>query len=239
MRDPAAWTARVESLYARAATLAAVPRGPGRTPAATAATDHEDAFLRRLHEASGMAVAPAAAAARGGDAFPCDPRRGLTVVAHVRDDRDGVARLLASAVETLDEVDEVTAVVVDDASTDGTSELLAGLAGDVRVVRNERPLGPAASWPAGLAHASGEAVLLVTSDVTLRPGWLAPLVDALAEPGVCAVAPAIGGARGGETCVLASLPALRAGAAPVAVQVGASRVLGGAAAPDPYAGAPA
>jgi hypothetical protein len=236
MRDRAAWTARMEDLYARAALLARVPPAPGRAPAHG---DHEDAFLRRLHEASGMAVTPAAATARGGDAFPCDPRRGLTIVAHVRDDREGVARLLSSAVETLDEVEDVTAVVVDDGSSDGTSELLAGLGGDLRVVRNPQPLGSAASWPAGLAHASGEAVLLVTSDVTLRPGWLAPLVEALAEPGVCAVAPAIARATGRETCVLASLPALRAGAAPVAVQVGASHVLGGAAAPAPNAGAPA
>jgi glycosyltransferase involved in cell wall biosynthesis len=237
MRDRAAWTARMEDLYARAALLATVPPGPGRTPAATADHEHEDAFLQRLHEASGMSVASEAAAARGGDAFPCDPRRGLTIVAHARDDRDGIARLLSSAVETCDEVDEVTAVVIDDASGDGTAELLAGLGGDVRVVRNDQPLGPAASWPAGLAHAAGEAVLLVTSDVTLTPGWLPPLAEALAEPGVSAVAPAIAGATGHETCVLASLPALRAGAALVAVRVGACHVLGGQAAP--YAGAPA
>jgi hypothetical protein len=76
-------------------------------------------------------------------------------------------------------------------------------------------------------------VLLVTSDVVLAPGWLAPLRAALARAGVSAVAPRIAGATGRETCVLTSLAALRAGAAVTPVEVPESVVYGGHAAIPP------
>ena len=77
------------------------------------------------------------------------------MVAYCRDDVQGLQRLLASAVATCDEIDAVEAIVIDDASTDGTGAMLAGLGGDVRWLRNPAPLGAAAlvaarawSWPA-------------------------------------------------------------------------------------------
>jgi hypothetical protein len=233
MADLGAWTSALDAAYARAAEVAVSRRADAPPITASADTAHEDAFLLRLHEASGMSIPPEAAIARGGDAFPRDPAAGLAIVIHAHDDRDGLARLIASAVETCAGVEDVAAVVVDDGSRDGTAELLAGLAGDLAVVTNPVPLGPGASWPAGVERAEGEAVLLVTSDVVLRPGWLEPLRATLARPGVSAVAPRIVGARGGETCVLTSLEALRAGAAVTPVEVPESVVLGGRAAIPP------
>ncbi|MGD9570708.1 MAG: glycosyltransferase [Thermoleophilia bacterium] len=230
MADASAWTGGLEDAYSRAAGRAACPEAAPAHISTTPETLSEDAFLLSLHEASGMAIPPQVAVARGADAFPRDPHRGLTVVIHAADQRDGLERLIASAVATCGDVDDVTAVVIDDGSRDGTADLLAGLGGDLRVVRREAPAGPAACWPEGVAVAQGEAVLLVTADVMLTPGWLDPLRAALARPGVAAVAPRVEGGTGAEVCVLASLPALRAGAAIAPVLVPEAVVLGGRAA---------
>ena len=141
-------------------------------------------------------------------------------------------RLLASAVATCADVESVEAVIIDDASRDGTERWLAGLGGDVRVVRNRTPLGPGPSWPLGVDLAEGQVALLVTSDVQLTPGWLTPLV-AMRRPGITAVGPRIEGGTGREVCVLASLDALRNGAAILPIEVPESRVLGARAATPP------
>ena len=237
MRARDTWIDALGRVYARAGELAAAgPPSVTGIAASTPDTAAEDAFLLALHEASGMAISARDAVVRNGDAFPRDPRAGLALVAYGRDDVDGLGRLLASAVATCADIDAVEAIVIDDASTDGTDAMLAGLGGDIRRVRNPSPLGPGPSWPSGVALARGQAALLVTSDVVLAPGWLAPLVAAMARPGVSAVAPRIDGATGREICVLASLDALRNGAAILPVEVPESRVLGARAAiptPEP------
>ncbi len=230
MADPGAWASALEDVYARAAGRAVCPVPPPAPIANSADALREDAFLLRLHEASGLAVAPQAAVARGADAFPRDPRRGLAIVVHAADQRAGLERLIASAVATCEDLEDVCAVVVDDASRDGTAGLLAGMGGDLRVVVNPERMGAAASWPAGVEAARGEAVLLVTADVVLTPGWLEPLRDALAGPGVAAVAPRVAGGDGRQVCVLTSRHALLAGCAVAPIEVPASVVLAGAAA---------
>ncbi len=226
MHDPERWRAQLESVYDRAREVAGTAAPPAPATRRDEATAHEDAFLLSLHEASGIAIPVQGALLRNGDAFPADPRRGLSIVVHCRDDWDGLVGVLESAMTTCAGLDAVDAVVIDDGSRGPTAELIAGLAGDVRVVRNPAPVGAQASWPAGLDAAAGETALLVTSDVRLAPGWLGPLADALARPGVCAVAPRVRGARGDELCVLASVEAARSGAVIAAVEVPESVVIG-------------
>ncbi len=226
MQDPRRWVAQLESVYDRARGLAGTPAPPAPAPRDDEAVAHEDAFLLALHEASGIAIPVSSAVLRNGDAFPSDPRRGLTIVVHCRDDREGLARLLESAVATCVGIDDVEAVVIDDGSGPETAAMIAGLAGDVRVIRNAASLGPQGSWPSALAIARGEAALLVTSGVVLLPGWLDPLAAALRQPGVCGAAPTIERARGHEVCVLISIEAARAGSMIVAVPVPESVVSG-------------
>jgi glycosyltransferase involved in cell wall biosynthesis len=69
---------------------------------------------------------------------------------------------------------ELEAVVVDDGSTDGTSEHVAAL-GDarVRLVRHDRPQGVARARNAGLEAARGEWVAFLDDDDTWAPAKLA------------------------------------------------------------------
>ena len=133
-------------------------------------------------------------------------------------------RALGSAVETCAGLEDVEAIVIDDASGPAAAAVIDGLRGDVRVVRNPAPLGPQASFAAALELAGGQAALLMTSDVVLLPGWLDPLADALARPGVSGAAPAVLRGTGREVCVLTSVASARAGAAVVALSVPESAV---------------
>lgn len=70
--------------------------------------------------------------------------------------------------------------VLDDASTDGSWELLQGIR-DPRLIlhRNERNLGPEASWNQALASATGKYIKLFHQDDLLAPDCLERQVGAL------------------------------------------------------------
>jgi GT2 family glycosyltransferase len=67
-------------------------------------------------------------------------------------------------------------ILVDDGSTDGTREWLAGLGEPFRVVLNERNLGFGASTNRGAAVARGRILALMNNDLVLGPGWLQPML---------------------------------------------------------------
>jgi GT2 family glycosyltransferase len=70
---------------------------------------------------------------------------------------------------------ECEVVVVDDASADGTAELLAGYGERIRVVRLEENAGFATACNRGAAAAAGERLVFLNNDTEPRPGWLAAL----------------------------------------------------------------
>lgn len=76
-------------------------------------------------------------------------------------------------------------VIVDDGSTDGTRELLAGLGGRAQVVLHERNQGKGAALRTALARATGDLVIIQDADLEYDPAdypaLLAPLLDGRAD----------------------------------------------------------
>ena len=67
-------------------------------------------------------------------------------------------------------------VVVDDASTDSTAQMLVDRFDQVRVVRHDRNMGFAASCNDGAAAATGEWLVFLNNDTLPQPGWLDALL---------------------------------------------------------------
>lgn len=84
------------------------------------------------------------------------------------------AALTLAACRSVLAADEV--IVVDDASSDGTAELLARELPQVRVIRLERNARFAAAANAGVAASRGDVVLLLNSDARVERGALDAIV---------------------------------------------------------------
>jgi len=95
----------------------------------------------------------------------------VSVLLAVRNDERFVAEAVQSVVrQTLRDFE---LIVVDDASTDGTPAILAGIDDDrLSIVRNEERLGLAASLNRGLEHAKGRYVARLDSDDVALPNRL-------------------------------------------------------------------
>lgn len=78
-------------------------------------------------------------------------------------------------------------IVVDDGSSDRTSEWLTDLGPSVRCLKHERNRGYAIAATTGISAARHEIVILLNSDVEVRQGFIEPLVDALQPDDVFAV----------------------------------------------------
>ncbi len=100
-------------------------------------------------------------------------------------------RTLASVIEKLERLGaDVEIVVVDDASSDGTPEILASLAqryGNVRAVRHPRNAGKTAALRTGFAATRGEVVIVQDADLEYDPAEIPEVVAPIVQ-GKAAVA---------------------------------------------------
>jgi GT2 family glycosyltransferase len=69
-------------------------------------------------------------------------------------------------------------IVIDNASTDGTVDILEQFEGRCRIVYNDRNLGFAAAQNQAIALSRGEWVMTLNPDVLLLPGFIHQLVEA-------------------------------------------------------------
>ncbi len=95
-----------------------------------------------------------------------------------------IAEAVASALSQ--EVDGLEVLVVDDASTDGTLDVIAGFDDPrLRVLRNDSNIGGGRNWNRLVAEARGRYLKVMGCDDVLLPGSLAAEVSILeADPGV-------------------------------------------------------
>ena len=100
------------------------------------------------------------------------PQLSVVVPAHNR------AWCLAEALDSVlaQDVAGVELIVVDDGSTDGTPQLLAGYGDALRVLRQENR-GVSAARNAGIAAAQGEILAFLDSDDVWLPGKLQAQID--------------------------------------------------------------
>lgn len=102
---------------------------------------------------------------------------------------DDVVRALASIAEAEDGL-ELERVVVDNASGDGSAEMIEAARPEIRVVRNHANRGFAAGVNAGFAATAAPVVLVLNPDTIVQPGALRPLVEHLrTHPHTAIVAP--------------------------------------------------
>lgn len=72
-------------------------------------------------------------------------------------------------------------IVVDNASTDSTHEVLSQLTDHITVIRNQTNEGYAAAANKGASVAKADLLLFMHNDISVLPGWLAPLYDAMVQ----------------------------------------------------------
>jgi polyisoprenyl-phosphate glycosyltransferase len=115
-----------------------------------------------------------------------DPRSHISVVVPCHNELETLPELHRRLTETLDSRDlDWELVVVDDMSTDGTRDLLRGLAARdprVRAVLLSRNFGLARAHVAGLRHSSGTWTVVMDADLQDEPEVIPQMLE-LAEQG--------------------------------------------------------
>jgi len=101
-----------------------------------------------------------------------------SIVIPVHDRADLTAQCLAAIRENTGDV-PYDVLVVDNGSTDSTTEFLAGLRSPFRSVRNEENLGFGRASNQGADATSGQYILFLNNDTVPLPGWLGPMVECM------------------------------------------------------------
>jgi glycosyltransferase involved in cell wall biosynthesis len=102
----------------------------------------------------------------------------ISVIIAACDDRQNLLRCLQSLREQTQPSDQREVIVVDDGSTDGTSEVVFEHFPEVRLFRQENG-GPDAARNTGVRMARGKILAFIDSDCTAPPGWLEALQKSL------------------------------------------------------------
>src|SRR5215467_13224663 len=99
------------------------------------------------------------------------PRASIIIVSYNR--KLDVLRCLQSVNKTREVTFEI--IVVDNASSDGTTDTLATECHDITLICSSTNLGFAAGCNLGARHARGEYLVFLNQDTTVDPEWLAAL----------------------------------------------------------------
>jgi len=98
----------------------------------------------------------------------------------------------------------VEVIIVDNASRDGTPEVVAAMQPAhprLRLIRNTENRGFAAATNQGLIASSGEVLVLLNNDTVVTRGWLNGLIGCLSGDPSVGMAGPVTGASGNESCI--------------------------------------
>ena len=101
----------------------------------------------------------------------------LSVIVPIYNERDNIDRILA-AIKKVDIDKEI--ILVDDFSTDGTRDYLKNVR-NAKVIYHERNRGKGFGIRTGLAHATGDVVIIQDADLEYSPEEFPKLVKPIAE----------------------------------------------------------
>src|SRR5262245_15425972 len=118
---------------------------------------------------------------------PPRPPRSATVVIPNWNGRDLLAKYLPPLQTALAGNDANEILVVDNGSTDGSVALLRDHFPDVKALALERNLGFGGGANAGIQAAANDIVVLLNSDMSVEPDFLAPLLAGFVDDKVFAV----------------------------------------------------
>jgi len=134
-------------------------------------------------------AAPGAGAAAGAAPGPAGPGPGDVAAVVVNHD---AGALLTACVASLEDEGVAEVIVVDNASSDGSPDVLESGHPEVTLVRTGANLGYGAGANRGIGMADAEFVLVSNPDVAVHPGAVAALARAIgAEPTLAVVGPRI------------------------------------------------
>jgi glycosyltransferase involved in cell wall biosynthesis len=106
----------------------------------------------------------------------------LTVLMPVFNERETVETAIRKTLEAEVSVDERELIIVDDGSTDGTSEILRkDWPAGVRVISHPKNMGKGAALQTGLQHATGEFTTVMDADLEYDPDEIDRLVTPLSR----------------------------------------------------------
>lgn len=109
-----------------------------------------------------------------------EPKPRLSIIIPCFNKVEYTLKCLTSIAETnLPDDPSFEVIVVDNASSDGTPELLDQLGGDVKIWRNEENIGFARANNQAALLATGDYLVLLNNDTEVKPGWLKALADEL------------------------------------------------------------
>jgi glycosyltransferase involved in cell wall biosynthesis len=111
------------------------------------------------------------------------PRPTVTVVVAAYEEAAVLGDCVRSLLALNYPRDCLQVVVVDNGSRDGTARVAQAF-GPAVTVLHEAKRGAAAARNRGIAAATGDVIAFTDADCVVDPGWLSPLVAALADPAV-------------------------------------------------------